>query len=243
MSGEESLADVMDNVEPLPTSMISQSTDEYLGSLEESEYPREDLPSQLCAAAGETDTPPGDGVRCDEVGATSSGGEPDHLSTSEVRSREESAADVGECVASCKVLNSTDSISIGETVFVPTSEVRPDDEVNAAAEEIEPLSTWDMVSADECPADPCETEPLSTGEEGNTKPLSTDIGQSAGGMESLSADEVIAAGGTVSTKENTLPVYTWDEVAKHNHEQSLWLVISGNVYDVTNFMPEVRSLK
>ena len=36
-----------------------------------------------------------------------------------------------------------------------------------------------------------------------------------------------------------LPTYSWEEVQKHNTPQSLWLVIDGNVYDVTNFTEEV----
>ena len=33
--------------------------------------------------------------------------------------------------------------------------------------------------------------------------------------------------------------YSWEEVAKHNNTQSLWIVVDGKVYDVTEFMEEV----
>ncbi|KAL4015109.1 hypothetical protein IC575_027338 [Cucumis melo] len=33
-------------------------------------------------------------------------------------------------------------------------------------------------------------------------------------------------------------VYSFDEVAKHNHQKDCWLIISGYVYDVTSFLPD-----
>lgn len=36
-----------------------------------------------------------------------------------------------------------------------------------------------------------------------------------------------------------LPTFTWEEVAKHNTGESLWLVVHDKVYDVTSFMDEV----
>ena len=32
--------------------------------------------------------------------------------------------------------------------------------------------------------------------------------------------------------------YTLEEIAKHNTEESLWLIINGKVYDVTKFLEE-----
>ena len=36
------------------------------------------------------------------------------------------------------------------------------------------------------------------------------------------------------------PTFTWEEVAKHNTAESLWMVVHDKVYDVTPFMDEVR---
>ena len=36
-----------------------------------------------------------------------------------------------------------------------------------------------------------------------------------------------------------LRVYTWDEISQHNTAESLWVVIEGQVYDVTQFQEEV----
>ena len=35
--------------------------------------------------------------------------------------------------------------------------------------------------------------------------------------------------------------YTWEEIKKHNHQRSLWIVVHNTVYDVTKFMEEVSS--
>ena len=37
----------------------------------------------------------------------------------------------------------------------------------------------------------------------------------------------------------TLPKYSWEEIAMHNTSESLWLVVHDKVYDVTKFMEEV----
>lgn len=33
-------------------------------------------------------------------------------------------------------------------------------------------------------------------------------------------------------------IYTWSEVAKHNKDTDIWIVIDDNVYDVTNYSGE-----
>uniref|UniRef100_A0AC34PYF6 Cytochrome b5 heme-binding domain-containing protein n=1 Tax=Panagrolaimus sp. JU765 TaxID=591449 RepID=A0AC34PYF6_9BILA len=35
-----------------------------------------------------------------------------------------------------------------------------------------------------------------------------------------------------------LQVFTRDEIAKHNSEESLWIVINNKIYDVTKFLNE-----
>jgi len=34
---------------------------------------------------------------------------------------------------------------------------------------------------------------------------------------------------------DTSRIYTWQEIEKHNHAESAWLVVKGKVYDVTHF--------
>lgn len=41
---------------------------------------------------------------------------------------------------------------------------------------------------------------------------------------------------------SSLPVYTQQEVASHNTADSLWLIIEGKVYDVTEFLENVSLL-
>jgi cytochrome b involved in lipid metabolism len=41
-----------------------------------------------------------------------------------------------------------------------------------------------------------------------------------------------------SSTSTPLPTYTLDEVARHAQENDLWLVIEGNVYDLTKFYPD-----
>lgn len=41
-------------------------------------------------------------------------------------------------------------------------------------------------------------------------------------------------------KKNKLPKFSWEEVAKHNSAESLWLVVHDKVYDITSFTDEVK---
>lgn len=42
-----------------------------------------------------------------------------------------------------------------------------------------------------------------------------------------------------SGEASSLPVYTWDDIGKHNTAGSLWTVMDGKVYDITSFQDEV----
>lgn len=35
---------------------------------------------------------------------------------------------------------------------------------------------------------------------------------------------------------------SWNEIHKHNHRSSCWVVIHGKVYDLTSFVNDVRKL-
>lgn len=35
---------------------------------------------------------------------------------------------------------------------------------------------------------------------------------------------------------NGFQTYTWEEVGKHNNRDDKWLVVDGNVYDISRFM-------
>jgi cytochrome b5 len=36
----------------------------------------------------------------------------------------------------------------------------------------------------------------------------------------------------------TDPVFTWEEIAKHNTEADMWIVVNDKVFDVTNYQLE-----
>lgn len=38
------------------------------------------------------------------------------------------------------------------------------------------------------------------------------------------------------SKVNKDQVYTWEEISKHNHEKTAWVVIHDKVYDITKFL-------
>jgi cytochrome b involved in lipid metabolism len=42
----------------------------------------------------------------------------------------------------------------------------------------------------------------------------------------------------MSTAQAQLPQYTIEQVAEHNSDESLWIVVDGKVYDVTEFASE-----
>ena len=39
--------------------------------------------------------------------------------------------------------------------------------------------------------------------------------------------------------DESLKQYTWEEVKEHRSSESLWIVVDGKVYDVTDFLEEV----
>ncbi len=48
---------------------------------------------------------------------------------------------------------------------------------------------------------------------------------------------LVVAGFFVYTSIKPLKSYSMDEIAKHSSRESCWLIIEGNVYDVTKFVP------
>ena len=47
------------------------------------------------------------------------------------------------------------------------------------------------------------------------------------------------AGEQAGEQQKELKKYSWEEVAQHNTADSLWVVIHGEVYDITEFLKEV----
>ena len=41
--------------------------------------------------------------------------------------------------------------------------------------------------------------------------------------------------------DGSLKKFTWEEVKEHRSSESLWIVVEGKVYDVTEFLDEVRA--
>ena len=41
-----------------------------------------------------------------------------------------------------------------------------------------------------------------------------------------------------SMNSQKLSIYTWDEIAEHDTDNSAWIVIHGKVYDVTEWIPK-----
>ena len=41
--------------------------------------------------------------------------------------------------------------------------------------------------------------------------------------------------------DESLKKFTWEEVKEHRSSESLWIVVEGKVYDVTEFLDEVRA--
>ena len=42
----------------------------------------------------------------------------------------------------------------------------------------------------------------------------------------------------MSDSNNKSVVFTRDEVSEHNTENSAWIILNNQVYDVTNFLPD-----
>lgn len=67
-----------------------------------------------------------------------------------------------------------------------------------------------------------------------------DTSQNTGGSQSSSTDNDLddqASSPNSSTLSRTLTPYSLEEIAKHDQEGDCWLVLEGQVYDVSDFVP------
>ena len=44
--------------------------------------------------------------------------------------------------------------------------------------------------------------------------------------------------GECDAKEVSLPTFEWDEIKKHTSTDDRWIVVDGNIYDVTHFQKQ-----
>ena len=58
-----------------------------------------------------------------------------------------------------------------------------------------------------------------------------------GNTDIANVDRFAGTANNANGKANgkVLPVYTWEDLKKHNVNDSKWIAVDGNVYDVTNF--------
>uniref|UniRef100_A0A7S0RZB0 Cytochrome b5 heme-binding domain-containing protein n=1 Tax=Pyramimonas obovata TaxID=1411642 RepID=A0A7S0RZB0_9CHLO len=65
----------------------------------------------------------------------------------------------------------------------------------------------------------------------------TSFSSKSGEAEAAEKERILQARQSMKAKKGEKTEFTWEEVEEHKHKYDCWIVIKGNVYDVTEFAP------